>query len=148
MNTRKFTALLLSFALLLTLFTACGKKEELKTSSTLLYYGDTESKEPLHILMDIQTSEFSGSWDYSSTEKAMDELLAAIRTDIGEQDVVIEFIPHGPSDDQTARATAVSRLRVEILAGGGPDVFIMRYKETAGPEGLKLDAGDVLFKYP
>ena len=146
---RKFIAVLIALVLIFTM-TSCGKKDEFKTTSTLMYYGDTESKKPLRILMDIQRHGFSSSWDYMNTEKAINEFLAAIRTDIGGQDVVVEFIPSSPDDESftVARATAVSRLRVEILAGGGPDVFIMRYKETAGTSGLNYDAGDVLFKYP
>ena len=147
---KKLTALLLFALLLLLPFTACGKKDELKTTSTLLYYGDTESKKPLRILMDISNSAFSDSIDRMNTEKSINELLSAIRTDIGDQDIVVEFIPNSLDDTSitVARATAVSRLRVEIMSGSGPDVFIMHYKRTAGPNGFELDTGDVLFKYP
>ena len=81
----------------------------------------------------------------------MEEFLSVLRTNLDTQDIVIEFLPNGSQeDDITAmRATAVSRLRVEILAGGGPDVFIMRYIQTDfSGMGYNLDSGDILFKSP
>lgn len=132
-------------AILLVLCTACGNKAEFKKTSTNLYFGDTESSDPLRICIDIQTSELTSM----QIEQAMEELLSAVRTDIGEQDVIIEFIPNQTAtDDSVARKTAISRLRTEIMAGAGPDVFIMTYQRNAGAMGHDMDAGDILFKSP
>lgn len=126
--------MLLFFLLLLLLFSSCSKNEDYTPADALLCYGDTESKDPLRIFMDIQTVGFGNAFDYEHNEQIMKEFLSAIRQNIGEQDVVVEFLPNDSlaevsGDLITARATTVSRMRVEILAGGGPDVFIMRYNK-------------------
>ena len=135
-------------AVLLVVCTACGNKAEFKKTSTNLYFGDTESSDPLRILVDIQTS----NMNYSEIERAMEELLSAVKTDIGEQDVIVEFIPipitEQAEQDLVARKTAVSRLRTEIMAGAGPDVFIMTYQRNTGAAGHDMDSGDILFKSP
>ena len=138
-------------AVLLVLCTACGNKAEFKKTSTNLYFGDTESSDPLRILVDIQTS----NMNYSEIERAMEELLSAVKTDIGEQDVIVEFIPN-PIAEQAeqaeqnlvARKAVVSRVRTEIMAGAGPDVFIMTYQTNVSATGHDMDSGDILFKSP
>ena len=128
---------------------ACTSKTEFKMTSANMYFGDIESRDPLRICIDIQTE----GRELSTMEitRAMEELLSAIRTDLGEQDVIIEFIPNlldDVTDDSVVRKTAISRIRTEIMAGAGPDVFIMTYQRTHGPMGDDMDAGDILFKSP
>lgn len=142
----------LFLAVLLILFTACGNSTEFKTTSSIMYFGDTESSDPLRICVDIQESyALDAKWNYTTAQRAMEEFLSALRTNLGTQDIVVEFIPNGSEEDgiTAARATAVSRLRVEMLAGGGPDVFIMRYIPTEySGMGANLDSGDILIKSP
>ena len=145
---------ILFLSLLLMLLTACGgKKDGIKTTSAITYIGDTESKDPLRICVDIQ------DWGYLDAhrnlvqaQEAMEDFLVDLHTYLDGQEIVVEFLPNDSVTDEDAtarRASAVSRLRVEILAGGGPDVFIMRYIQTDfGGAGANLDSGDILFTYP
>ena len=101
--------------------------------------------------MDIQTSfNVDAELNHEAAQSAVEELLSALSNNIDGRDIVIEFLPNGLDDMDipAARATTVSRLRVEILSGQGPDVFIMRYIKTAGLTGWELDSSEVLFKSP
>ena len=142
---KKVLCVVLSFLMLILPCTACTSKTEFKKTSSMLYFGDTESEDPLRICVDIQTS----ALDSSEITRAMEDFLSDVRTNIGEQEVIIEYVPFTfMLEDSVERKTAVSRLRVEFLAGAGPDVFIMHYKRNGGAFGPELDTGDVLFKSP
>ena len=149
---KKSIALILAIILLLH-FTACSKNNSMKTTSSITYIGNTESKDPLRICVDIQESYYlDPSANIMQAQKVMNDFLVDVRTNLGGQEVVVEFLPNdgAANEDTTARrASAVSRLRVEMLAGGGPDVFIMRYIQTDwGGDGANLDSGDILFTNP
>lgn len=149
---KKSIALILAFILLLP-FAACNKDDRMETTSSIAYIGNTESKDPLRICVDIQEAYYmDSSANLMKAQRAMNDFLIDVRTNLDGQEVVIEFLPNdGVADEDTTarRASAVSRLRVEMLAGGGPDVFIMRYIQTdLGGAGANLDSGDILFKNP
>jgi len=136
--------------MLLLLLTACGAGKDMEKTSSIWYFGDTESEDPLRICMDIHaTYSLDSAADYQTAEKAMNELLSVLRTELDTQEIVIEFIPNGMTEDgaDTTRATAISRLRVEMLAGEGPDVFISRYMRSSSAE-LGTDSEYVLFNSP
>lgn len=142
---------ILFLVLLFTLFSACGNSGEMKKSSSIWYFGDTDSKDPLRICMDIQEATYlDRASNYATAKRTMEELLVDMKAKLGIQDIVIEFIPRGPGEDggTVSRATAVKRLRLEILSGGGPDVFVMRYMPVAEADGFSIDSGDTLIKSP
>lgn len=119
----------------LILLTACGSGSA-KTGNTdgVKLFGDTESRNSLRILMDIQN--FTAD---SGPESAVREFLSDLEYASGLSDVVIEFLP----SDGAERESRLTRLRAEIMAGGGPDVFIMTFSG-----GYDIDAEDTLFTYP
>ena len=135
-------------ALLLVLCTACNTTEKSNVTSSLLHYGDTESSDPLRIYMDIQYY----SMDILEIRRTMDDFLYNIRTNLDVDDVVVEFMPNDVKidgmPDNSERKSAAARLRVEILSGGGPDVFITQYKKTFGYDGYDIDSEDQLIRSP
>ena len=79
--------------------------------------GCSGKKKPLRILLDL-------SWASGEAESAMGEFLAEVERRGGPVDVEIETLPT-VGEDEAARDAAITRLRTEIMAGGGPDVFIV-----------------------
>lgn len=120
-------SVLLSMLLILV---GCQEKE------TDFAYTTTEiSDDPLVICVDIEGS----GGNIVIREKAMNELMYSLEHTAGLTDAAVLFIP--PSG--TERKTYIDRLRVEIMAGGGPDVFLMAY-HSGFDEGSDLN----LFEYP
>lgn len=149
MKTRKDRIVSLFFTILVILFSGCSNSKELKTTSSSYYFGDTESPDPLHIYIDIQHSVGSDAGrDYFLARDAMEQLLSRLRSNLGIEDILIEFIPRKlSSEDSGERAAVISRLRVEMMAGEGPDVFVVSYKTLPDAMGI-ISADDVLFKSP
>lgn len=83
--------------------------------------GCSRADEPLRIAVDVRQTEI---YDIQS---AMDDLGWYIEhtTDLEKGDYIFEYIPSAGA----ARETAISRLRTEIMSGGGPDVFIAQCNE-------------------
>lgn len=142
---KRALAMVLAAALLLTLFSGCGKETGVKV------LGDTKSRDPLRICIDLQEARTSKN---ENLEVAVNDFLISLEQTAGLTDVVAEIIPgnyighDGHTVPATVRATTVDRLRVEIMSGGGPDVFIMAYSVTSGVTGWEYDKGDILFKHP
>ena len=121
--------------LLLLLCTACGKNTETNTANEMCY-GDPDAKDSLHILVDLY---------YDDTLREMDlhDFAFSLQETGGLENFIIEVLP----DTGAERETAVARLRTEIMAGSGPDVFILTadfsnglipYPEKAMENGLFL----------
>lgn len=142
---KRTLAMVLAAALLLTLFSGCGKETGVKV------LGDTKSRDPLRICIDLQEA---GTSKNENLEVAVNDFLISLEQTAGLTDVVAEIIPgnyighDGHTVPATVRATTVDRLRVEIMSGGGPDVFIMAYSVSAGAMGREYDGSDVLFRHP
>ncbi len=145
MLTRRIFACVLVVALLL--LTSCGSADGL---AGVRLMGDTESRDPLRICIDLM--DFSSD-NPQSSDTAYNDLLFRLKETAGLEDVVLEIIP-SPYDfetfmaDTTPRATAIDRIRSEIMAGEGPDVFLMTYMTYWGTMGAEYDKTDCLFKYP
>ncbi len=145
---------LIAFLMVLVLIclTACGGETSVKHTEDVLVYGEVETKDPLRICVDLQNFATSHS---SSGYEAMNELISELKVaDL--EDVVVEYIPspyvfedNKLEIDNSARASAIDRVRVEIMSGGGPDVFLATYMKDFGDEnGPDFDRTDSLFKYP
>ncbi|MBP3705413.1 MAG: hypothetical protein J6I98_07760 [Clostridia bacterium] len=146
---KKIWALLLVMVLILLAACAGGGTNTEDESGTKVF-GAADAKDPLRICVDL--SEYTQS-DPTVHYEGIEDFLTALEQTAGLDDVVIEYLPPCNTGDMlnrdhSARATANDRLRVEIMAGGGPDVFIMKYMLVAGPMGYEYDETEVLFKYP
>ncbi len=141
---KKILALLLTFVLLF--LTGC---RGYRASDVMKVVGDTESKDPLRICVDMGTN--------APDSMMLADFMNRLKEKAGVGDVVVEVIP--PYDDSKGipntveRKTVLARLRTEIMAGEGPDVFIMRYTPywTITKGGLMendYEGTDCLFKYP
>ena len=147
---KRFMAILLAAVLVLSLFTGCSGSS--KVPDDLKVYGDTESRDPLRICVDLDTS---ASSDPTYASSSMNDFVYALKSTLGYDDVRIEYIQSPYSfeggldrNNVAVRSTAVDRLRVEILSGGGPDLFLMAYMAYGGPQGVETETIDILFKYP
>lgn len=101
--------LVLIFSLLL-LLPACNSLENMR--------GDIDNRSALRICIDING--YAGEGDFQRTQDIRDFMFSLKETG-GLEGVVFEVIPRsGPE-----RNTAIKRIRTELMAGGGPDVFIV-----------------------
>ena len=147
---RKIIACLMVLAFLC--LTACGSESSVECTDDVIVYDEAETKDPLRICVDLQNFASSAT---SPEYEAMKELIAELKS-AGLEDVVVEYIP-SPYEfdgtkvdiDNSSRASAIDRVRVEIMSGGGPDVFLATYMKDWGDEnGPNFDRTDSLFKYP
>ncbi len=128
---KRFLVVLLCAILLLSSFTACSvSRQERDSESGTQFFGDTENKNALRICVDLQ--DFATS-DPTVLDSAIEEFLQSLKKNTGLDNVVVEYIPSPyafydeaskESDGVLMRKTMLDRIRVELLSGGGPDVFI------------------------
>ena len=85
----------------------------------------------LRILLDVD-----GETRYSRTAQAFEELLKEIEAQGGPAGVEVEYLPQSGVE----RKNAVTHLRAEIMAGAGPDLFMI--SSTEGRD------GEFLFPFP
>ena len=119
---KKLTALLLVFLLLL--LTGCRNTEYLR--------GDVENKDALRVYIDAGYTD-----DNPRKLIDIDDFMLSVKDSGGLENVVFEVIPSSGVE----RSAAIARLRTEMMAGGGPDVFITE-------AGLETDFSKTLFPYP
>ena len=129
---KKFLALMLCVLLICTAFSACAGKAD---SGKVVVCFDT------HLCTDNREVESFLRW--------LDDCNRYLGLSISSEDVEIELIPQG-IEDPAARSTALQRLRAEIMAGRGPDLFIC--SASSGWVGMSSPLEDVtggrLFSYP
>ncbi len=113
---KKILATILMCTMLLSLFGCSAKLKEIKPD----YVNDAAGKDPLVICVDL---EGSGNSMPGLRDKMMRELLDELEKTAGLTDVAIQFVPPDGSD----RKTYIDRLKIEIMSGGGPDVFLVKY---------------------
>jgi len=135
--------------LVLLCLTACGNMSSVRCADDVMVYGDTKAKDPLRVCIDM----YHGSG--SAETELMTEFLERLNGLVELSDVIVEWIPsnqdgNGRLLDSSVRAAALDRIRAEIMAGEGPDVFIMEYTGATDPltHMLDPDKTNCLFKYP
>ena len=134
MKMKKWTALLLVFSLL-TLLTACSNQNN-------RYYGDKPSNGTLRVCVDSWYTDPALDKDREYHSRLFFEALAQeIKSACGIEKLTFEILPC----DSAERETALQRLRTEIMAGEGPDVFIMQ-SVTSLMDGVQHR--DALFNFP
>jgi len=143
---KKLFACLMVLALLC--LTACGNMSSVRCTDDVMVYGDMKAKDPLRICIDMY---HAASFGY----EGMEEFLERLNGLVGLSDVIIECIPsdqdeNGRLQETSVRAAALDRIRAEIMAGEGPDVFIMEYRYMIDRLSYEVDYGktNCLFKYP
>ena len=108
---KKLAVLLL--ALLLLTLPACSKKTD-TDDPYLMCYGDPDAKDALHILVDFRV-------DDEIEKTALHNFAFSLQETGGLENLVFERLPQTGAE----RTTRIQRLRTEIMAGSGPDVFIL-----------------------
>lgn len=137
----KWRAFLLLMVVLIIL-SACESKKSgedaIQTTSKVSTDGD-----PLRVLIDFGIAKTSVMYP-NDRDKTLNEFKEAIETAGGPMDISFENIYYDYSrekklENESLRDNELSRIRTEIMAGEGPDVFIVAcYNDGENP----------LFKYP
>ena len=128
---KKIVSIVLSVVLLISSLSACGSKPAEDRS-----FGDKKARKPLHVWVDVSVGHAEG--DFMKTY--FTKLAADIKNNCGIEELVFEVVPSEGSD----REAAFQRLRTEIMAGTGPDLFLTStvYNPSA------QDIRDTLFTFP
>ena len=142
---KKFLSLVLCVLLICTVFSACTNSSPAPESGSP---GDTNSAEsftpvsspegsssegnsvqndpakdgsarPLRLFVD-QWAGYLGMVSYKTEEEVVEEFLERVKQQGGPTDIEVEIMPSRTED----RQTELNRIRVEMMAGAGPDVFI------------------------
>lgn len=124
---KKFASIILALALLCALFAGCQQKEP------VVEVAEFDPQEPVTVCFDLDGSyderhftvdESSGQTQFTgdnARKSAVEQLLKEIKESGGPENVTYEFIEDRGED----REGALTRLRTEIMGGGGPDVFVI-----------------------
>lgn len=146
---KKVLSILLAATMLIFLISGCSTLESPSSipdeASEDLGLSSANAKDPsstepgLRLLMDIlpMHDDKRAAADVAKQRSAAEALVKAAQEKGGPADVTIETLPA----DQTERETAITRLRTEIMSGGGPDLFII------GPSDTRFE-NLTLFNYP
>ncbi len=108
--------------------------------SFALLSGCAREPEPLRICIDLDATKVLMSFG-GSTKDDLDDFQHYLENEVGLTNIVFEYIP----GSGTERETELSRIRTEIMSGGGPDVFIAHCIGNDYPE---WTLGDGLFEMP
>lgn len=84
----------------------------------VVFTGCSKEPEPLRILVDADAREFAND----SCAGSVSDFLSSVAEQGGPTDVEVEVLPDGGNE----REAALERIRTEIMAGKGPDLYIVR----------------------
>lgn len=128
---KKILAIMLVVLVLLLSFSGCGQSTEgengsleensSEESSFRENFGDEESRKALQICIDMgkSSNEYDDSYQLTTV---FNQFINEVKYATGMEDVSILFMPGEGSE----RESMIDRLRIEIMSGGGPDVFMLR----------------------
>lgn len=148
---KKILALTMVILMLALLFVGCGQgteesnslaeessREEIREESSFREtYGDEKSRKTLNVCIDM--GKYSNQFDGSDfLWSAMDKFVKDVKYSTGMDEVSVLFLP----GEGAERESVLDRLRVEIMSGGGPDVFMLRGTEGPG------NYANVLIRFP
>lgn len=111
--------------------------------------GCSGEKKPLRVCVDLSGLVLEN--DAQLIQLRVDAFLKRVVELGGPEDVEVEYVPDvgDMGEPSTERASAITRLRTEIMAGGGPDVFLMACAaEEIGSDGLYTPENAALFRFP
>ena len=148
---KKFLSLLLCVLLICTAFSGCnGEAETAKEVSDLPEQSqeqlqnqpeeqsDSPTQKPLRLFVDFYAG-FIGMISYKTDDDMVEEILKMVAERGGPTDIEVEMMPSQPEE----RQAELNRLRVELMAGGGPDVFL-----TTSVEPTYSGQNQALFQFP
>lgn len=134
---RKLVLPIITALLLTIIFAACKAGENQSSAPTMEIPADEGKKEvpTVTVLVDLQQSDL--------TTTAVRDLLSATPGYGTEFVLLTETIPDIYEQDGQARDAALTRVRTEILAGKGPDVFLIE-----SPASYLGNRGGSVFQFP
>jgi len=131
---KKIIAILLTAVMLVLVFSGCGGQGG-------VYFGDELSKESLRICVDSWRSDPVEEQRMKDAEAFFESLASELKVQCGIEKITFELLPQS----SVKRSTKLQRLRTEIMAGEGPDLFIVQTTCNSMNSDLYKDA---LFNYP
>ena len=133
---KRALAMIMAWVLLLSLFSGCSKSDE-------NYLGDPVEKDTLVICVDpgYGIDAYTLEPHVLVVKEILRELGELLKKNCGIEKIAFELLPYNGVE----RETALQRLRTEIMAGEGPDVFLMRTLTTSEYD---VDKRSALFKFP
>ena len=135
---KKILSIILAICLLILTFSACAEK------NTNLTYGAQIDKDTLRICIDVESSDVIRP-DRSAINIEYRNFVEQIKKGIGMKNIALEIVP----SDGEEREGTLTRLRTEIMSGGGPDVFILGSTGSLSGSHLRGYAYDTtLLNYP
>ena len=149
---KKLLSLILCVLLLCTVFSACTNTAPASESGSPeeIAQGDVSeenppqndpaqdgSTRPLRLFVDQYAGNLGTLYGHTD-EEIVEEFLEQVARQGGPTDIEVEIMPSLPED----RQIEMGRLRVELMAGGGPDVFI------ATSHSVKVPWQEALFRFP
>ncbi len=106
------------------------------------YTGSEVSADPLVICVDLETTD---SEDVYFRNQMMLDLINTLEQTAGLKDTAFLLVPHKGSE----RTTILDRLRVKVMAGGGPDVFLMAHHGSkSNAQSGQVEETENLFEFP
>ena len=129
---KKFLSLLLCVLLVCACFSACsGEKQpsdlpeqsQEQPQEQSQEQTDGSAQKPLRVLLD-QAANAPGDALWLSDEDIAEDLLERVKKLGGPTDIEVEIVPDGFMGHKEERQTELTRIRVEIMSGAGPDLFI------------------------
>lgn len=142
---KKVLSVLLSFMLLCVLLSGCNGKtasDEKGNSSVQSSNAEQEEERVIHLVTDLgKNAEF---WtdiedDTAGAQNAIEQALKFIGNLPAGYKVAVEVLPTNEADYQSR----LTNLRTEIMAGGGPDIFVLSTDDYG-----KMDSQKRLFPNP
>ncbi|MBO5253386.1 MAG: extracellular solute-binding protein [Clostridia bacterium] len=135
---KKILSVLSAVLMLTVILTGCKGSTKLEYA----YTGSEMSRDPLVICVDIETTD---SEDKYFRDRMMLDLINTLEQTAGLKDTAFLLIPHKGNE----RTTALDRLRIEMMAGGGPDVFLMAHHGSKGnTQTGQVEETENLFEFP
>ena len=128
MKRKRLLAVLLCAVLVCACFSACTGEKEVsdlpeQSQKQPQEQSDSSTQKPLRVLIDRDAGRFA--WlDWITNERLAEDLEKRVKDNGGPTDVEVEFIPGTTLDQREARQMELTRLRVELMSGAGPDVII------------------------
>lgn len=142
---KKIFAVLSAALLLIGMFSGCSDGKNIYK-----YYGDALSRDTLRICVDSLRTDPSFTNIYQSKDpdkenrEYFNALIEELKAVCGVEKIQFEMVPQ----EEASRKTKLQRLRTEIMAGSGPDVFIVQTTWGWSPDEFINHYEEAIFSYP
>lgn len=125
------SVLLLSAALLFTLFSGCGKEKTQSNEFSEVLAQEMKNPVTLHVVSEYVADRDNSPPDFSEIAKSLRNIVDYYNAEHENVTVELEFLPYYSQP----RETRLQSLRTEIMAGKGPDLYLLPTGDLKGEDG-------------